>query len=385
MRFRFTMQKLEVLTTEKEREWFFDDQVPQLACLVTKAGGKAFYLYKFFGGKTRRIRIAGVGELPLPKVRTLALDMLAELLSGKVTGSSQAARVKVHTLQSAFDEHLEFVTLHRKASTVKAYGWQWEKYVKSWAGNRALRDFKRPEMRAFHTKLGKEHGHHTANRVLALIRAVINRAILEHELEIHNPAAGIQFFREQDRTRRLHLEELPAFFEAVRAEPNTDIRDFVLLALFTGVRKSNLLAMRWEHLSMENGLWTIPAFESKTGVPLIVVLASFAITILTARRPTISGPFVFPGIRGAEHMMDPKMGWKRILERAGLQDLRMHDLRRSLASFQIDTGAPLEVIQKTLGHGNKATTEIYARMAMDPVRASVEKAIEAMVRVGRSV
>ncbi|MBZ0097640.1 MAG: tyrosine-type recombinase/integrase, partial [Taibaiella sp.] len=71
-------------------------------------------------------------------------------------------------------------------------------------------------------------------------------------------------------------------------------------------------------------------------------------------------------------------GWRRILGRAGLTGLRMHDLRRSLASYQIDTGTPLEVISKTLGHGNRATTEIYARMALDPVRQSLEKAVAAI-------
>lgn len=112
---------------------------------------------------------------------------------------------------------------------------------------------------------------------------------------------------------------------------------------------------------------------------LTVGLTSFAIAILNDRRNTINEPWVFPGPSAVGHMLQHDSGWSRILARAGLQDLRMQDLRRSLASFQIDTGTPLEVIQKTLGHGNKATTEIYARMAMDPVRASVEKAIEAML------
>jgi len=153
----------------------------------------------------------------------------------------------------------------------------------------------------------------------------------------------------------------------------------VLLALFTGVRKSNLLAMRWDCLSLKRGLWIIPAEESKTNEELPVVLTKQVVQILRERKERNTGEYVFPGIRNADHMMDPKNGWQRILKRAKLEGLRLHDLRRSLASFQIDTGTPLEVIQKTLGHGNKATTEIYARMAMDPVRASLEKATEVIL------
>ncbi|MCB1047832.1 MAG: site-specific integrase, partial [Calditrichaeota bacterium] len=286
------------------------------------------------------------------------------------------------TLQDAFDEYMDFIRAHRKPRTVEQYEWKWRKHLEDWSAGRGLKQIRRKDVTALHLRLGNESGHHMANRVMALLRAVINRAIREHELEIPNPAAGVTFFKESSRSRRLLIEELPHFFKAVKAEPNGNIRDFVMLALFTGVRKATLLAMRWDHIRLEQGLWVIPAVESKTGEEPPVVLSHHVIEILKARRERVAGPYVFPGERGAPHMMDPKMGWKRILERAGLENLRMHDLRRSLASFQIDTGTPLEVIQKTLGHENKATTEIYARMAMEPVRASLEVAIEEMIRQG---
>ena len=223
------------------------------------------------------------------------------------------------------------------------------------------------------------------------MRAVINRAIREHEMEIPNPANAITFYREEGRTRRLSAEELPAFFKAVDDEPNKDVRDFILLALFTGARKSNLLSMRWAEISLERGLWVIPAESSKTGKPLDVILSKVAVQILQDRLVAKRGDFVFPGREGGRisldpsqqrsgHMANPNVGWERIINRAGLIGLRMHDLRRSLASFQIDAGTPLEVIQKTLGHESKITTEIYARMALETVRSSVERAAEDMLR-----
>jgi integrase len=177
-------------------------------------------------------------------------------------------------------------------------------------------------------------------------------------------------------------EELPAFFKAVDEEPNKDIRDFVLLALFTGARKSNLLSMRWADVSLERALWVVPAGESKNSHELDVVLSSRVVEILRERRVQVEGEYVFPARPGrkAVHMMDPKIGWERICKRAGIEGLHMHDLRRSLASFQIDTGTPLEVIQKTLGHESKVTTAIYARLALDPVRESVERATEEMLK-----
>lgn len=381
MRFRFTQERLQALRTEKRTEFVYDDQVQSLACLVTAKGSKSFYMVKNHDGRTHQVRIGKVGELPIPEARKVAARMVIDLEAGKAPDATRRPRKRGLTLAQLYEEYLEFAREHRRPRTIGEYTWQWGKYLKEWAGDRVLTEVRRKDISALHLKLGKENGHHIANRVLAVLRAAINRAIREHELDIPNPAAGILFYREQSRTRRLKPEELPAFFQAVAEEPSANVRDFVLLALFTGARKSNLLAMRWDLVDLERGTWTIPAGQAKAGLELAVALPSYALAILNSRRhlSESGNPWVFPGPAAAGHMLQPESGWRRILARAGLQDLRMHDLRRSLASFQIDTGAPLEVIQKTLGHGNKATTEIYARMAMDPVRASVEKAIEAMV------
>jgi integrase len=115
---------------------------------------------------------------------------------------------------------------------------------------------------------------------------------------------------------------------------------------------------------------------------LHVVLPGYVVEILRALQATTEGRHVFPARRYAEHMVTPEQGWASICERAGQKNLHLHDLRRSLASFQIDAGKPLEVIQKTLGHESKTTTEIYSRLALEPVRASVERATEEMLRRG---
>ncbi|MHB1203741.1 MAG: tyrosine-type recombinase/integrase, partial [Acidithiobacillus sp.] len=74
-----------------------------------------------------------------------------------------------------------------------------------------------------------------------------------------------------------------------------------------------------------------------------------------------------PGAGAIGHLVEPKKGWQRLLQRAGIEDLRIHDLRRSLASFQIDAGVSLAVIGKGLGHHSQQTTAVYARLAQDPV------------------
>ena len=382
-RFRFTQRALEELKTDLSREWVYDEQVPLLTLMVTSAGAKSYYAVKTWQGKRRFVRIGAFSEIPLPLARKRASEVILQITSGDyVPKRVQEAVASVFTLGMAYAEYQTFLQHHRKASTISQYDWIWKHHLEEWGADRALEEIRRREVVALHQTVGKQNGPYLANRVVSLLRAVINRAIRDHEMDLPNPANAITFYREEKRARRLMAEELPAFFKAVEEEPNRDIRDFVMVSLFTGARKSNVLAMRWSDISLERGLWVIPAAQSKTSKALDVVLGSYVIELLQTRHGLSESDFVFPGRSGRsnDHMVDPKFGWDRICKRAGLENLHLHDLRRSLASFQIDTGSPLEVIQKTLGHESKVTTEIYARLALEPVRESVERAAEEILR-----
>lgn len=378
-RFRFTVASLEAITTDKTREFVHDDQVPALALQITPNGAKSFYVVKNLTTGKIVQRLGALQELSIPRARALAAEIVTKAATGEM---KVAPKKKPLLLGQVFEEYLAFAREHRSMATLVEYTRMWEKYIKPWAGTRALSSVRRREVTAFHLDMGNVHGPIAANRLIALLRAAFNRAIREHELDLPNPANAITFYHHEARERRLEAEELPAFFKAVSEEPNRNIRDFILLAIFTGARKSNLLAMKWEDISMERGVWMVKAKESKNRRSMPIVLSSHVKGILNSRPREEGCSFVFPGREGRtnEHMVEPKAGWARICKRAGLEDLHIHDLRRSLASFQIDTGTPLEVIQKTLGHESKTTTEIYARLALDPVRASLERATEEMLK-----
>ena len=152
------------------------------------------------------------------------------------------------------------------------------------------------------------------------------------------------------------------------------------MSLLTGARRANVLSMSWEDVNLQRGTWTIP--RTKNGEAHTVPLVGEAIAILTVRKSSSEGPWVFPGPGATGHLVEPKKAWARILRRAGIENLRIHDLRRSLGSWQAATGANLSIIGKTLAHKNVSTTAIYARLSLDPVRASMEEATRAMFRAG---
>jgi integrase len=122
----------------------------------------------------------------------------------------------------------------------------------------------RAQVASVHSHIGAEHPR-TANKVLALVSSVFGRAAEWGLWDKSNPAKGIKKFKERSRDRFLQSDELPRFFEAVAKEPNAAIRDYVLLSLLTGARRSNVLAMRWEAISFSRGEWRIP--ETKNGTP----------------------------------------------------------------------------------------------------------------------
>jgi integrase len=289
----------------------------------------------------------------------------------------QAARHE-HTAAGLFSYWLETHAKQHKRTWQEDQR-QYNTFLKPWA-NRKLSLIKKTEVQALHARVGEQNGRYAANRLLALLRALFNKAS-DMGFVGQNPTTGVKKFVEEKRDRFLHGDELPAFFASLNAEPKDTLRDFFFLALLIGARKNNVLTMRWQDVSLEMGLWRIP--ETKSGEVVVVPLSSPALAILERRyRARGDSPWVFPSSGKTGHLVEPKSAWKRILDRAGLQDVRIHDLRRSLGSWQAMTGSSLPIIGKSLGHKQAATTMIYARLQVDPVRESVETAATAMLEAG---
>ncbi|MGH9928793.1 MAG: tyrosine-type recombinase/integrase, partial [Pyrinomonadaceae bacterium] len=247
--------------------------------------------------------------------------------------------------------------------------------------DRRLSKILKADFAQLHSLISKKH-HVTANRVLALISSIFSWAIRAGLWEYANPAAGIAKNREKSRDRFLQADELPQFFQALVAEENETLRDYVLISLLTGARESNVLAMQWDQLNLDAGTWYIP--ETKNGTPQLIPLTPHSVSILRSRKEKASlfTKFVFEGSGKTGHLTVPKRGWYRILKRAAVSNLRIHDLRRTLGSWQAATGASLPIIGKTLNHKHPSSTAIYARLTLDPVRDALMTAHAAMLRVG---
>lgn len=356
-----------------KRDYYYDQREQGLVMAVTPGGSRSFYLYKRVEGRPERIYLGKFPDMSIENARKQAAKTKGTIASGKNPQTEKRAIRDEMTFAALFGEYME------KYSKVHKRSWRYDerevnKFLSHWF-KRKISSITKSEVERLHVKTGKENGLYQANRLLERIRSIFNKAI-EWGWQGTNPATGIKKFKEQSRDRFLQPDELPRFFTALANEPNEAARDFFLISLLTGARKSNTLAMRWKDINFTTATWRIE--ETKNGTPQTIHLPAPAIEILKERKLLSESPWVFPGNGKSGHLADPKKAWTRILNEAGIEDLRIHDLRRTLGSYLAATGANSYTIGKSLGHKSLQSIAIYARLNLDPVRESVNKATDVM-------
>lgn len=376
--FNFTKKALEKLVAPVKLTTYHDTQVKGLKCVVRPSGRKTFLLYRKVQGKPERIQIGRFPDCSIEQARQQASGMNTQIAQGENPNDTKRQKQQEMTFKECFLYYVEHhAKIHKK--TWKEDLAQLRRHLSHWQ-ERKVSSITRCDVHRLHGAVGREKGIYTANRLLEIISCCYTKANEWGFVEGH-PAKGIKKFKEKSRDRFIQSDELPRLFAALSQEINTTARDYILISLLTGARKANVMAMRWNEINFDQALWRIP--ETKNGDPHTVPLVSAALEILHVRKDNDS-PWVFPGRGNESHMTDPKKAWSRVLKAANIHDLRLHDLRRSLGSWQAATGASLAVIGKTLAHKDVGTTAIYARLNLDPVRSAMEKATEAMLNAAQN-
>ncbi len=360
----------------KGRIYIQDIQEKGLSVYITSHGVITFFVRKRVGGKDERIHLGHFPEMSIENARKKALSVKADVAKG-IDPNEEKKRLKAEiTFGQMFQEFMERYSKKFKKTWKKDE--QEVKRLFSQFFHRKACQISKIEILELHEKIGHESGLYQANRLLERIRAIYNKAI-EWGWQGSNPTNGIKKFKEKSRQRFLRKDEMPRFFKALAEEENHTARDYILISLLTGARKSNVLAMRWEEVNFALQEWHIQ--ETKNGEPHVIPLTGPAIEILTERRQGSQNPYVFPGKGEKSHLVDPKKAWKRVLKRADIGDLRIHDLRRTLGSWMGALGATTAIIGKTLAHKSVEATRVYERIDIDPVREFITLANEAFFNV----
>lgn len=364
--------------------FLWDASVDGLALRIRNSELKSWVFdYRTRDGRRRRITLGAWPAWDLARARNEALRAAANVMGG---GDPLEARRDARDCATFGDLVARYLERHARP---RKKTWRDDERVIArellprW-GKMKAEAVTRREVAAMHSDLGVR-GEYGANRVLALVSSIFSWAERTGELpEGHlNPARRVERFKERSRDRWLSPDEVRAVMLAVEGESNIYVRGFFWLALLLGLRKSELLGLRWENVDLESATVRLP--DTKAGRAHRLTLSPHALVVFRALRREAGTPFVFVGRFPGAHLSIPTVdqAWRRARRAAGAPDARIHDLRRTCGSWLAQDGAALLLIGRVLNHSTPSTTAVYAHLADESVRAALDRHAERLaVAVG---
>lgn len=369
----FTKRELEKLPMPtSDRVVYLDQYQHNLLLRVSSAGSKVFYVRRKVNGRSQRIQLGRFPDMSIEQARKAASAILTEIAQGRHPKQAARAARSEPTLAELFQN---YITGHAREHCVRVADMEkeFERYLSTWK-TKQWSEIRRNDVQLKVRHVRETHGPGSANHMIILMRAAINWNLKQEIISGENPWTSVRQIRIDPRERFLKPDELVRFFRVLAETSDATMRDYVLMSLYTGARRSNVLAMRWDQVDFNLRIWTIPPERVKNKQTHVVPLTSNALSLLKERQDVVKGEWVFPGKVPGHHLVEPKKAWSRILKLAEIEDLRLHDLRRTLASYMAMGNQSLPVIAKALGHKTTAATQIYSRLMSDPVRDAMEKA-----------
>jgi integrase len=357
--------------------YIYDSVTPTLAIRVTSAGTRSFVVVKKINGAAQRITLGRFPSLRLDDARQTARSIAGEIAKGHdpvaLRREAKARKTKLADLWPFYLSHLK-----QRNRTWQRDEARWAADIEPAIGNKALAEITRGDCQTLVDRIGTQH-RIAANRVASLMSAFFNFAVRTDRLAV-NPAKGLTKFQETSRSRVLNSNELEKLLSAVVIEGAPWASVFHML-FFTGARRGSVVAMRWEDIDLGTAIWTIPAqvAKNKTATPL--PLTEPALKLLQKQLERSAGEeWVFPSPIGKGHLVGLPKAWARILRRAGIKNLRIHDIRRSVGTAMARTGASPHLIATGLGHRSIASAKAYVRLAGEDARQALTDAVASLTR-----
>jgi integrase len=379
---KITKRTVDALKPGSKDMFLWDTELKGFGLKVTPGGNKVYVLQYRKGGRvraegartsnrwhpTKRVTIGRHGSLTPEQAREKARELSGAVTSGGDPAALLAAEKSAPTVAALAHRFLaEHVATKTKPRTAIEYRRIVESIIVPTIGAKRVRDITRSDVSRLH------HAHHrtpyAANRTLAILSKMFTLAEKWGErTDGSNPCRHVEKYGELKRERMLSADELGRLAEALR-EPGRHpyVVAAIKLLLFTGARLSEVLGLRWAWVDFERGEARLP--DSKTGAKTLHLPAP-ALAVL-AELPRMAGnPFVIVGHINGKHLVNIEKPWRAIRVSAGLDGVRIHDIRHAFASVAASAGMGLPIIGKMLGHTQAATTHRYAHLASDPVKAA---------------
>jgi len=374
--------------------FLWDASVVGFGLKISK-GGRKSYVCKYRVGygrnaPTRRLTIGTHGSpWTVDQARFEARKILGRVANGEDPAKEKQDAKNQITVADLCSLYLEHGIATKKESTIATDKGRIERHIKPLLGKKKLQDVSRADINRFMQDVttGKtatdiktglrgraivRGGKGAATRTVGLLGGIFSFAI-DSGLITDNPVRGVKRFSDKKCERYLRRDEIVALGQALRTAAregkNPHAIAILKLLIFTGARKAEIETLKWTDVQFEKGYLRLD--DSKTGQKIIPCNAA-ALEVLKDLPRFTDKAFVFPAVRGNGHYEGTPKVWRRIRATAGLDDVRLHDLRHSFASIAVSRGASLPIIGALLGHSSNTTTQRYAHLHDDPLKSATE-------------
>ena len=347
----------------------YDERMPGLLLKVLPSGRKTYYIrYKNPKKVNCQRKIGNAEILSLSQARALARRKLAEVAMGEDPFKDAPLNLSPTLEAFAENDYIPYVKTYKKS-------WEMDisrirNHLLPYFGTMRMKDIEKRDFGQLINDQLPDYKPGSINRVIILLRYMFNLAIKwEIEGVFRNPTAGIPLLKENNQVERfLSAEEAKALLIAIKASKNPMLQHIVSMLILTGARKREVLDAKWEDFDMERTSWRIP--NTKAGKARIVPLSDAATALLTNLRKKKRSPYAFANPITLKPYKSIYYSWHTARKEAGLDDVRIHDLRHSFASFLVNAGRSLYEVQTLLGHTQIKTTQRYAHLSTTSLRAA---------------
>ncbi|NNM56302.1 site-specific integrase [Acidocella sp.] len=387
MKAKITIRSVDAMQPPAKGEAMLWDSEIKGFGLRCRCGGEKTYILGYragAGGRKAPYRKYTIGRHGSPWTPEQARDEAKRIL-GQVTQGADPAAIKkeLRAAETMADLAVRFMDDHvramRKDRTAAEYQRLIDNAILPTLGKLRIVELTRADVSKLHRSLRGTR--YQANRVLAVLSSMLNKAESWGLRPDHsNPCNHIEKYKETARSRMLSADELARLGPAIAACDAVYARAAIKLLLFTGARKNEILTLQWQHVDFERGEANLS--DSKTGAKTLH-LPPPALEILQSLERVAGNPFAIIGQKSGTHLVNLEKQWYGIRKAAGLDDVRIHDLRHAFASVGASSGEGLHMIGKLLGHSQAATTARYAHLQSDPMKmaaAGIAGKLEAAMR-----
>ncbi|MDP8244359.1 MAG: tyrosine-type recombinase/integrase [Candidatus Hinthialibacter antarcticus] len=375
---KFTMKELLRTESPKDKKGTYiiwDDQVQGFGLRIHPTNSKSWIIQYRCGSKQRFMTIGQFPKVSLVKARNVAKEKFGDIAGGvDPIEQKKKNKERLLTIEQLCIYYMAEYAKPRKKSW-KEDGRRINSHVLPRTGKRAALSLKRSDIMKKHREIGIKSPYE-ANRILALLSKLFEFGRgADYLPETHiNPCRDVEKYKEKPRERWLSDgDEFLKLLNAISEDPNIYYRSFFTLLILTGMRKGELQNLKWSQIDFKKS--SVYFADTKSGYSETKPLSDHSIRVLNEIPRLVDNLFVFPSpTKVGQPSVNMDIPWRRIKKRAGIDDLRIHDLRRTFVSYMANDKIPLEIASKAIGHRSIRVTEtVYARFKDDPIREAINQ------------